>query len=360
MAVGAALLIGRELWLRRTVLFSKLLLKSHFQNILLFFFIVLISAINWAMHIDRANDATDFVPLFALMPLSLLCGAFMRASDIKWLVLFIAFESLVGVLEFVSGVPSFIPGVADELINSTTSSLLYYRRAYGLSANSSILAVKCFIALLFLSHYKLRFRGWRVASLLVWLGILVTFNRSVIFAVLAYYLLKSVYDAVFVHRSFRNHVVLLIAVCAALLIFSALAIYFADEIVQQFTRGKGLDLSGRDKIWSFYSEFILKNPIWGNGMQKLFTPEGKHAHNSFLQSLASNGLIVTLLLLWFVFRNITLRNAAAVLSIILYSMTQYGIFWGISLLDIALFAFLFGNPTDVDTRTNELQQDQFE
>jgi hypothetical protein len=53
-----------------------------------------------------------------------------------------------------------------------------------------------------------------------------------------------------------------------------------------------------------------------------------------------------------IFRNITKKNAIFVLLIIVYSLFQYGIFWGISLLDIIFFQILFFGYSNIERKSN--------
>ena len=85
-------------------------------------------------------------------------------------------------------------------------------------------------------------------------------------------------------------------------------------------------------------------PFWfGNMSVKLwYNHEGTlfHAHNSFVETLASNGIFIFLLYMFFVLKNLNRYNAKFVMPILVLSVLQYGIFWGISFLDIVFQYFL--------------------
>jgi len=103
-------------------------------------------------------------------------------------------------------------------------------------------------------------------------------------------------------------------------------------------------LSGRIEIWQKNREFIKHNFFWGNNSYKYYINyygAKAHAHNSYLQILATHGVAIFFLYLLLVFRNIRKDNYIYVIPILIYSLSQYGIFWGFSLTDIVLFIFLF-------------------
>ena len=113
-------------------------------------------------------------------------------------------------------------------------------------------------------------------------------------------------------------------------------------LVFQFTRGSGgVELSGRSEIWTFFLLFISDNFIFGNGSVKLYAEGGMHAHNSFLQLLANNGIVLSFLYIAWLGININKNNFIYVISILIFSTAQYGVFWGTSVMDITLFLLLF-------------------
>ena len=126
---------------------------------------------------------------------------------------------------------------------------------------------------------------------------------------------------------------------------------FFEQIVNQFTRGtKEINLSGRDEIWLKFINFISSHFWFGNGSNKVYVDyytHPIHAHNSFLQILANNGIIIFLMFLLLIFTNLHSKNRIYIVSMILVSMFQYGIFWGISFMDILFMVILF--RTNIDT-----------
>jgi hypothetical protein len=123
----------------------------------------------------------------------------------------------------------------------------------------------------------------------------------------------------------------------------------------------GVNTSGRSVIWLNYLNFIDENLLFGNGSDKLMLKtidqENKsiiliHAHNSFLELFASNGLILSLFFLLILFLNWTKKNFIFILPILFYSIFQYGIFWGISFLDVIFISILL-------SRTDFLKDESF-
>ena len=115
---------------------------------------------------------------------------------------------------------------------------------------------------------------------------------------------------------------------------------------------KGINTSGRTLIWMNYFQYINEHKWFGYGSDKLLfktiNQDDKklkliHAHNSFLQILASNGILITLLFLSITFYIWTKKNFLILIPILVYSCFQYGIFWGFSLLDVFFFGILMIN-----------------
>nr|WP_196939971.1 hypothetical protein [Sphingobacterium pedocola] len=123
-----------------------------------------------------------------------------------------------------------------------------------------------------------------------------------------------------------------------------------DLVLDQVFRGKTeVDLSHRDEIFYFFITFIKENIFFGNFAQKLwYSPsfnELYHAHNSYLETLASAGLFLSIIILILV-ANLVLKNKNSIkfiLPMLVYSLSQYGILWGVSFFDIIFFAILWNS-----------------
>jgi O-antigen ligase len=118
-----------------------------------------------------------------------------------------------------------------------------------------------------------------------------------------------------------------------------LVVEFSETIINQFTRNtQKVDLSGREKIWAQYIDQILSNPWFGNASHKVWFKY--HAHNSFLQLIATNGIIISIFYFGFIVTHARRNNLIYLAVMMVYSFFQYGIFWGISIIDIVFYVFL--------------------
>src|SRR5690606_24964991 len=118
-----------------------------------------------------------------------------------------------------------------------------------------------------------------------------------------------------------------------------------EDLYYQMNRGmEDADLSQRDVVLSKYYQFLSDNPLFGNGSYKLWMNINGglyHGHNSFLQTFATHGVVIGLLFLYLVFRNMNKYNFYYLLPIMVLSLFQYVIFWGVSFMDLMFFYFLF-------------------
>jgi len=287
---------------------------------------------------DEVNGLSSFLPV----PLSILACFFISKSKyinknvFRFVALYISAEVFVGVVEYALGVSHFITPTGTN-IDSTfgDGGLLYYSRVFGLSSNSSVLALKC-VSLILISYWAFDRKYTKVIFSIIGIcGLYITLNRSGIFAVILFYLLMY-------FRSFKVKYLFVSLVSVAVI---ATLIYLNfDSIFNQLNRGKDtLDISGRDEIIKRYFDFFLENPLLGNNyhvLRLLVLGRPYHSHNSFMHILAETGFLYFMILIWVIIKLINKHNYLFILPIMLYSMTQYGIFWGVSFLDIIFFYFL--------------------
>jgi len=122
---------------------------------------------------------------------------------------------------------------------------------------------------------------------------------------------------------------------------------------------KGFNTSGRTLIWMNYIAYIDQHKWFGFGSDKLLfksiDQDNKkikliHAHNSFLQLIATNGLFISLLFLCIIWMIWTKKNFLFLIPILVFSTFQYGIFWGFSLLDLFFFSILMYNSNLLDEK----------
>ena len=329
-------------------------------NLLLIGLIVLLSFMNILMGSDSLSSFSQLFPYTALMFLGYFYAQTIQKSDLKILIYLILFESFVVILQHFMGISTFFPQLIKEVVqpSDVDTSLLYYNRAYGLSANSSVAALKFFLGFLIIDYLKLKGKLYLVIKILLLIGLYFTFNRTVLVVLFIYMIarisipvLDVLVDLLDLKIKKKRFLITVLGSMAFVLIL-LLAIDNLDNIVTQFTRNKGLDLSGRDLIWADFISFIKENPLFGNHSLKYYFTEHYsgpiHAHNSFLQVMANHGIIISILFFLLIVLNLTWRNVLFVFALILYSLFQYGIFWGVSITDIILFIILFRKQEEFD------------
>lgn len=332
---------------------------GKWYNLLFILLIIGFSIGNSIGHTENIRKTTDYIPYLLLLIISYIAGLSFTKKDAKILVYLIAIECLVVLLEFSMGTTTFFTGLDSYREISNSSSLLYSKRPLGLSVNSSIAALKIFVAILLLYYYKLKGNWINLCKLLLFIGCVLTFNRTVIVAIVCFALLYF----------FANLKTLQIKKWQSIgvfLLFAAISLglsFYIDEIAQQvisqFTRNTGkIELAGRGVVWQKYYEYIQHHFLFGNGSYKYllynYIPNKiYHAHNSFLQALSTNGIFIFIFYVLLIVFNTTKQNFIYIFSILLYSISQYGIFWGVSLLDIVFLAFLLQHKPQLNLKTHE-------
>jgi len=317
--------------------------------------IVLLVFFSFIYRIIFAEEITDYFPYTALIILTYIYSKQINKDDLRTIIYFVAIESIVAIIEFSLGIQSVFPTLQSKIelaTAGTDSSLLYNNRVYGLSSNSSVLANKIFISLVLVYYLKLRTKLFYIIQLVLLITLFLTFNRTVFVILLLFVFLLSLKHVWLIlvdyfRFKFKTHYTypLLVSIFCGIFGFVFLLFYF-DVVLEQFTRSKGLNLSGRGSIWADFFSFIESNFWFGNGTLKYFVNHHggqAHAHNSFLQLLANNGFLLGGLYLFLIGVNITKGNIIFIITLLGYSMFQYGVFWGVSLMDIVLFMFLFRN-----------------
>lgn len=326
----------------------RVLKKRPGLDLALLLLIVGLSTINrYFVGYDKLSGL-DYVPDFFLVLAVFFLAKSLTIQGLKILAFLIAFEILVGIFEYATGIKSVF-GYGEEYLGRAESiDYFYYRNVFGLSMNSSVLAQKAFFLLLlsfFLSPYLKR----SLTAIFIALsaaGIFITFNRSAIFAATVFIGLSFIRMVKEKQASVFQKIVLAMISVAVI----GIGLFYSETLVGQIFRGREfnlaageVDLSGRWGIWLNYVDFISQNPLWGNNSIKYFSEySGRvaHGHNSFLQYFATNGLVIFLLMQFFVIRNIRFDNFNYVLAILVYSLAQYLVYWSFSLPDVLFFFFL--------------------
>ena len=335
-------------------------LQAIKSNFLLLLLIASLSVANCFIGVVFYGTEPGF-PYPVLMLATYFIALSLSKTDLKFIFWLAVIESLVVVAEFASGTSSFIPAYAS--MDNPDTDLLYFSRPMGLSYNSSIVAYKLLVAILIAEYLDKRTLLYRLAQVVLLAGIILTFSRTILVVLVIYFAIRysRQYLIAFVElvrfRIRYTNLVFLFAFSA----FIVVSFYFAytnfSSISTQFTRGRGnIEFSGREKIWPQFIDFIKKNPLAGNHSLKFYAdyhgiPDSAHAHNSFLQVLADNGIFIFALYMIFVFANINRKNVYYILPILIYSITQYGVFWGISLLDIVFMMLLLRKDKELTMLT---------
>lgn len=341
----------------------------------------------------------DWYAAFMLLPFVLLVACRgISERTIQLLIAAVVIEVVFASAEYIGGVRSFFLPLTKELTIQSKASL-YDSRVYGFGANSPIFALRCFLALFFLQGVQ--WKRWMkvLAFVLVLLGILLSFNRSVIVAVWVFLFLSTI-QVIWARRNSWKKWLRLPEVQDVFLASLVIVLLFANSFVwNSFTRGgkqeqldipigkidwseydlscaeqhalpmknasevdttgwfsrtlldktRGMNSSGRKLIWLNFTEFLSDHPLLGNGSDKLMlrsiNPKTKevelvHAHNSFFMVFTTHGVLIgTIFLLMYLFWW-KWRNAPFVVAALVYSLLQYGLFWGFSYFDVVLVAVL--------------------
>lgn len=303
------------------------------------FVIILLSTLNYAFGWGIESVFSTKMPFFLLVPFTILVSMVMNRTDFQVLIALIFVETLVVFLEYIMGVSTFFSSL-ERYSEIGSSSLWYYNKPLGLSLNSSVIALKLFIAFLLVDIIKMKGMYSVISRIVFVIGMFLTFNRSVLIALLSFLILRTLFYFFQKKVSSMKWTFALMLASSVFVLSIAFAVNYWDVLVSQMTRNTGkVELSGREKIWNYFLGFISENPFFGNHSRKLYWGDF-HAHNSFIQLVANNGILIALAYVYMIVRNIRMNNFIYILPILIYSIFQYGIFWGISLLDIVFFHFL--------------------
>jgi hypothetical protein len=308
-------------------------------NFLIIVLIIFFSIINRLIHWDSLSDVKQVFPYFILMIPTYVIAIGFNKMDAKVLIGLVTLEAIVVVLQWVVGVSTF-----DNSLDGYTvfedHALAYFQRPFGWSSGSSIMATKLFLAYILLDFFKFRNKlSWGVRLLLL-LAIVFTFNRTVILSLGIYLVLSQSISFLKLNYKLENAWLGLLSAIVGFISVVFVLVLKGKDIVGQLTRNTGtIELTGREYLWQDFYVFISEHLILGNGSMKLWL-DGYHAHNSYIELIATNGVIISILYFLFIYINIKASNWVFVIPILIFGITQYAFFWGISLFDILFFAFL--------------------
>lgn len=328
---------------------GKLKLNSNDQISFLIILVISVISIGNNLWYTSISGYAPSLPFLPLMLLSFFTVQFFDERIMKWLLWLIVIEIFIAAIEYILGVSSVFKNNPNYF--EFSNEALYYRKVAGLSDSSSVLSYKVMIGL-FITHFINISKSYKKILYIIMIGgIIFSFNRTVIVSSLLFLIVIN-YRYI---KSFASKPLVFILIVFLLLLSGILIFPMASEyLMLQFARGdvnKGVDLSSRSYIWIEYWKLIGQSPFFGSGSYKTFVTipevgyEGHpfHAHNSFLMFISTQGVIISILMAILILININRKNIIYIVAIFIYSMAQYGVFWGVSFLDIILFCFLF-NP----------------
>lgn len=282
------------------------------------------------------------IPNIYMTIITYICAFALEKKDVRIFAILVFCECFIGFYEYSLGIESIVPGVSD--VSFQDEELLYYKRVAGLSVGSSSFSQKILYSIIFLMGYKSLFtkRERYLMNSVFILGLFCTFNRTTIIIVFIFYILFFCEEY---KRYLKRHWISIVILVLCFILISSYFLYGVfDKILYQMTRGNSANvLTGRDYIWLQFIAFIRDNLLFGNGSVRLLVPYWSgpiHAHNSYLQLIADNGVILAFIYLMNVFFKLNTRNRLLCFPMFLTSFTQFIIFWGFSVADVFLFAFL--------------------
>jgi len=315
--------------------------KNFMINILLFLVFITFNSIIYGFITGNFQ-----IPNFYLLPFCLICALSLNEQDIKIFFLCLAIECFFGFYEYSLGITTILPG--GNLQEFSSDEMLYDKRAFGLSTNSSAFAAKLLFAFFVLIQFKdiVSKRIWIVLCLSFLGGMFVSFNRTII-VVFVFFIICIYFNKI--KNLFKKNKLIAFSI---VMVISFLFVYIitkeGSEIYRQFNRGSDeeLYLSGRPIIWEAFFDFISNHLLMGNGSAHLLVPYYSgpiHAHNSFIQLIADHGIPLSIYFLIVIFSKVNRKNIIVCISIFIASMVQYEIFWGFSATDVFFYAFLLNS-----------------
>lgn len=288
---------------------------------------------------DVSKSINDYVPYSVFIITTIYFAQGLSIKVLKYILYLIIFEVLIGTLQYSIGVQYFITPAGTGEYEFGESDLLYYNRVFGLSTVSSIYAMKIFVGVLLTYYLKFASKTRYILYVVLAIGLLITFNRTAIVS-------AAIFVFLVVLVNLKNGPLWIKMLTVLSVSVGLFFIYYHFDVVEeQFFRGREVDTSGRDVIFNYYLSFISDNPVFGNFFVKYWAElsPGRvyHAHNSYLQTFANMGIVIGFIVFLFISKNISRDNFIYVVPILVYSVFQYGILWGVSFLDIIFCYFLF-------------------
>ncbi len=284
------------------------------------------------------NKSLIEFPKFLFFIITILIGKYLNVKDLRIILYFILIETSCAILQHFLKINSFFVNDFSHL-HELGSNLLYYKRVVGLSDGPTTLAIKILVSLVLIKALDIPRKAYIACFIVLWLGLIFTFSRA---AILSSVILEFIYVYFYIGTNKTRKILLSIITVIGI---SILWFYYGEIIIEQLFRGKeNIDLSSRDLIWIQYFDFIKENFLLGNGSSKTYLEVPQYgemqAHNSYIQFLASNGILISFIFWLWIAGNISKKNILFLIPFFIFSVANYGIFWVISFMDIFFFKFL--------------------
>lgn len=350
------LVILLVIYKNRHGVFYRKLNKKDIVIVSLILCIILLSFINSLVHIKKLNSLFNLFPYTSLMLGSFIIGKYISQKDIKIFITFVMLEVVIGIFEFLMGINTILiwkEYFINYKLENYGAGLFYFNTVFGISGNSSSLAEKILMSILLIHYFKL-FDKKRLVFLfpILILGLVFSFQRtSILVLVIFYVLIGGIKLWKFISA---KRIVLKLNLKLQIIIFfligiSIISVYKSKDIYNQFARGnEKIELSGREIIWPQFINFIKENLWSGYYSQKFiikyYEKSTAQAHNSFLQVLANHGIIIFIFFIVLIVFSIKSYNWIYITALLIYSLFQYALFWGISLIDVIFFIFVLQTP----------------
>lgn len=350
LAIGGLMYLSTLYFASNTVLLAVLALiafsdpKRKLKNdLVLVWAFALLAWINIVLHLGSFDSSRHgSSPAVVLVALTAMLAPGLRVPAFKIFVLLTCGEIAIGAYEYAMGQVALTEAqasIANQEL-AAESLLLYDNRVFGLSSNSSVFAEKIFLSLLLLVAVPDMFKRRAVPLLIVAAGLFFSFNRTAITSTLFLLVLLATAGRL----SWRN---LALGAGVVAVVGVVIAVNM-DTLVLQFMRG-GDELShselSRLYFWQRALELLSEDPFFGNGsltfrVEDFVTGLPQHTHNSFLMLFTTHGLLVPLPLVAYILLKLRATNWRVVTAMFSFSLTQYFVFWNLSVPDIVFFYFL--------------------
>jgi hypothetical protein len=324
-------------------------LQSHISNNDIWLYLFLILSVlmyfigyGYGIPANVSGSTNQIVPYTIFIVLTVIFSKKINNFVLKYILYFVLFEIVIGLMEFSFGKQYFIPPPENSLWNSEmrNTGFLYYDRVYGLSQRVSLFGQKVFFGFLLLSFLNIK-RYLKIYFMILIIGLVISFNRSVIISSIIFFTL------VFLEK-IKSKKLKVSKVLIPILLLVILIINNIDILMYQFFKGHlGFEMSGRETIFPTFINFIREHWIFGNYGHRVWFRSGDrifHAENSYLETIATFGVFLSVLIFVYIGRLINKKNFIYIFPCLVFSIAQYGILYSISFFDIMFYALLFSHP----------------